>query len=319
MTASRAYGRRRRGVALFAALSLLMLLGLLVAGGFATSLLDRRSADVARMDAELTTAADRALQSALADWEARGFADLRMGETRSAPVDVGLRSTRATVSATALPDGVLWLLAMVARDGIDGARRVNLVARFPLVALLPDAALTSNGEVQLGADVRFSVDSTGDRGCTRAPAADILLSPHATIAIADTARVRIAVERRASLDDSMRYARAIDSTSNPHVVYIAGDTTLTDGRVDGVLVVTGRLRLTGRFVVSGVLIAGRGIDATLGELFVRGAVVALGAPGATVVQFARASLQFAPCVAFRALQLAHAPRRVRERSWSQMY
>lgn len=322
MSVPRAIGRRRRGVALFAALSLLALLGLLVAGGFATSLLDRRSASVARTDAELTTTADFALQTVLGDWEARRLADLRIGETRSTAVDVGSDVTRATVSATALPAGLLWLLADVASDRSEGTRRVNLVARFPFVAFLPDAALTSNGDVQLGAEVRFSVDSTGDRGCTHAPTADILLSPSAAISITDTTRTRVTVERRASVADSTRYLLAIDSTTrrnNPHVVYIGGDTTLTDGSIDGVLIVTGRLRITGRFVFSGVVIAGRGIDATLGEPLVHGAVLAFGAPGAAVVQFARASLQFAPCVAFRALQMAHAPRRVRERSWAEMY
>jgi Tfp pilus assembly protein PilX len=68
------------GVALFSALSLLALLGLLVAGGFATSLLDRRSAGVARTDAELSTAADYALQAVLAGWQTYGLADLQVGE-----------------------------------------------------------------------------------------------------------------------------------------------------------------------------------------------------------------------------------------------
>jgi hypothetical protein len=322
MNASRAIGRRRRGVALFAALSLLALLGLLVAGGFATSLLDRQSAGVGRADAELSTAADYAVHTVLAGWETYGLADLRVGETRSAAINGGNVETHASVSATALPAGVLWLLASVTRDGVEGARRTNLVARFPLVGFLPDAALTANGNVQLGADVQFSVDSTGDRGCSHAPAADVVLSPSAAITVADTTRTRITVSRRASASDSTRYLLSIDSTTqqnNPHVVYIAGDTTLTDGTIDGVLIVTGRLRITGRFVFSGVVIAGRGIDASLGEPIVRGAVLAFGTPGATVVQFARASLQFASCVAFRALQLAHAPRRVRERSWAEMY
>jgi hypothetical protein len=322
MSASCAIGRSRRGVALFAALSLLALLGLLVAGGFATSLLDRRSAGVARTDAELTTAADYALYTALAGWETYGLAELRVGETRSLAVNTGIYATRASVSATPLPSGMLWLLASVTRDGADGTRRGNLVARFPFVAYRPDAALTSNADVQIGADVHFSVDSTGDRGCAQIPISDVLLSPSAAINITDTTRTRITIARRASVADSTRYVLAIDSTTrrnNPHVIYIAGDTTLTDGSIDGVLIVTGRLRITGRFVFSGVVIAGRGIDATLGEPIVRGAVLAFGTPGTTVVQFARASLQFASCVAFRALQMAHAPRRVRERSWAEMY
>jgi hypothetical protein len=148
------------------------------------------------------------------------------------------------------------------------------------------------------------------------------LSPSAAIAITDTTRTRVTVARRASVADSSRYLLAVDSTTrrnNPHVFYIDGDTTLNDGRLDGVLIVTGRLRITGPFVFSGIVIAGGGIDATLGEPIVRGAVLAFGAPGTTVVQFARASLQFASCVAFRALQLAQAPRRVHERSWGEMY
>jgi len=258
----------------------------------------------------------------LAGWETYGLADLQVGETRSAAINTGIAATRASVSTTALPAGMLWMLASVTRDGADGTRRANLVARFPFVAFLPDAALTSNGNVSIGPDVRFDVDTTGDRGCSHAPPADVLLSPSASINVADTTRTRITVARRASVADSTRYLLAVDSTTrrnNPHVFYIDGDTTLIDGRLDGVLIVTGRLRITGRFVFSGIVFAGRGIDATLGEPIVRGAVLAFGAPGTTVVQFARASLQFASCVAFRALQLAHAPRRVRERSWAEMY
>jgi hypothetical protein len=219
---------------------------------------------------------------------------------------------------------MLWMLASVTRGRRRWDAGVRISSRaFRLSPIFPTPRSHRNGDVSIGPDVHFDVDTTGDRGCSHAPPADVLLSPSASINVADTTRTRITVARRASVADSTRYLLAVDSTTrrnNPHVFYIDGGHD-AHRRSPRWCVNRHRPNFASPVVLSfqESCFAGTRIDATLGEPIVRGAVLAFGAPGTTVVQFARASLQFASCVAFRALQLAHAPRRVRERSWAEMY
>jgi hypothetical protein len=318
--------RRRWGVALFGALSLLALLGLLVAGAFAATLLDRRSARFANVDAELTVAADYALQTVLAEWDARGLAAIRGGTTQASTMTIPGSTVRATVDVTALSAGMLWMVATVRSERGDETRRINLVARFPFEAYQPDAPLTSAGDVQLGAGVRFTLDTATDRGCARAPAAEVVLAPAAQLDVTDSTRAPVVVARRTNVGDSAHYPLRIDSSNRrdrSRVIYVAGDTTIADGAVgdaDGVLfVASGRIRITGRFAFSGLMIAGRGIEATSGETVLRGAVMAYGAPGTTAVRLAGATVEFAPCITMHALKIAHAPRRVSSRSWAELY
>jgi hypothetical protein len=315
--------RARRGIALFGALALLALLGLLVAGAFAASLLDRRAARLTDGDAALTTRADDALQAALSQWIPHRLADLRTGESRGIPIDTFDAAWRSSVSATALRDGVLWMVATVGGVASGESRRANLVARFPLVAYQPEAPLTSNGDVQIGTDVRFVTDSAADVTCARAPTADVVLAPSAAVQVIDSTRAPVSVDHRAAAADPTRYSIVIDSTTRrlmPRVVVVAGDTTIAGGSADSVLLVAaGRIRITGRFVFSGLMIAGRGIEITGSETLLRGAVLAHGAPGTIAARLAGVTIAFAPCITMYALKIAHAPRRVRERSWAELY
>jgi hypothetical protein len=67
------------------------------------------------------------------------------------------------------------------------------------------------------------------------------------------------------------------------------------------------------------MIAGRGVDVAGTETVIRGAVWAYGAPGVTAARLSGATFAFAPCITMYALKMAHAPRRVRERSWGELY
>ena len=71
--------RPPRGVALFAALALMSVIALLVAGAAASTRASQRASRLARTDASLTTAADYALANVLADARGLGFADLPLG------------------------------------------------------------------------------------------------------------------------------------------------------------------------------------------------------------------------------------------------
>jgi hypothetical protein len=313
----------RLGVALFGALSLLTLLGLLVAGAFASTLLDRRSARFVHTDAELSAAADYALHAALGEWDVGGFADIPLGETRSTSSVIPDNSMKATVTATSLPNGALWLAATITSAFGNEMRRVNVTARFPFVAFQPDAALTAAGDVMLGPDVRFAVDSTGDKDCARAPIGDLVMAPASQLDLADTTGPPITVTRSNTASDSAHYLLGVDLLNRrraSRVIYVAGDTTISGGSASNVLfVAAGSIRITGPFDFSGVMIAGRGVDATLGDTRIRGAVLAFGAPGAIALRLSRATVEFAPCITMRALKMAHGPHRVRARGWAELY
>jgi hypothetical protein len=313
-------------VALFGALSLLVLLGLLVAGAVAATLLDRRSARFANADAELTVAADYALQTVLAEWDVRGLAAIRDGVMQSSVVTIPGSTVRATVDVTALAAGVLWMVATVKPEHGDETRRINLIARFPFETYQPDAPLTSAGDVQLGAGVRFTTDTATDRGCARAPSAEVILANAATLVVSDTTRAPVVVARRATASDSAHYLFGVDVVNRrarSRVIYVAGDTTIADGAMgdaDGVLfVAAGRIRITGRFAFSGLMIAGRGVEVTSSETVLRGAILAYGAPGTPAARLTGVTVEYAPCITMHALKIAHEPRRVSSRSWAELY
>jgi hypothetical protein len=65
----------RRGIALVAALGLMTLLGLMIAGAFAASFLGERSVRLSQSDALLNAGADYAITTVLGEWRANGLAD----------------------------------------------------------------------------------------------------------------------------------------------------------------------------------------------------------------------------------------------------
>jgi len=80
--------RPRRGMALVMALTLIMLLGLAIAGGLASTVASQRAAKLSQDAASLDASADRALGTVLSEAGALGLASLRLGESRA--VDVAM-------------------------------------------------------------------------------------------------------------------------------------------------------------------------------------------------------------------------------------
>ena len=150
-------------------------------------------------------------------------------------------------------NGASRRLALDGRQPSNGeSRRANLVARFPFVAYQPDAPITAVGDVEIGAGVRFVTDSAADPTCSRAPTADVLLSPSSALRVTDTTRAPVLVDHLAAAADPARYSIVIDSTTRRRVsriVVVAGDTTIAGGSADSVLLIAaGHIRITGRFV-----------------------------------------------------------------------
>lgn len=310
---------RRRGVAFVAALGLLMLLGVLVAGVAASSRVGQRVTRLSHTDAILAASADYALNTLLSRWKESLLADLPLGVAtpfesivpQSVPVQVHATATR-------LADGVLWLTADARIDRLDrGRRRFGLVARFPALGPVPRASLIARGNVS-AVDVRFDSDTSGDADCAVRDALAILVAPGATWSSSDS--VRAAADARAA--DSATYfmtARQLEAlAAADDARVVAGDTTIAGGSYKGILLVDGAVRITGPFDATGIVIA-RGPIAATDSVHIVGAMLSFAQSPSTAIALHSGSVVYSPCVIARLLRLASPPRPVRERSWSEIF
>jgi hypothetical protein len=287
-------------VALVAALSLLAMLGLLIAAAVASTATTQRAAHLAYSDSRLTLAADNALGVVLSEAATYGMADLPFGRARTVSVGVSdANGAPTTVTMTRLRGDVLWLVAEASVDAAHVRRRVNVVARFPSVGPLPRAAIVARGAVALAADVAFSADSIGDPDCP----AD---GTPPTVQTSDSSALFQTAWQLARLD------------SAPGVLHVRGDTAIAGGAFSGILVVDGSLTVTAPFSVIGLVIV-RGPFRSPAGLNVVGAIVSqAGGPGPGV-EISGAVIRYSPCTIGRVLRTAQLPRIVRGRGWSEVF
>ena len=314
----------RRGVALFAALALTAIIGLLIGGLVASGRWARRAVMSAQADAELTAAADYALMSIIAEHGTRRLADLSLGRSGVfADVAAGDGSIEVTVSATRLPDDVLWLVGEARpRAQSSGMRRVNLIARWLLVGPIPGAPVVARGNVRLGASVSIQLDSAGDADC-RAESLDaqVMVGRDAVVTSADSLRVR----HTPTADDSSSYFIAPSQRSllesAPSVIRVAHDTTIAGGGFDGVLLVDGNIAIIGSFVGSGLIVARGVIDAHDANMTFNGALMSF-APrddARFAVDIGAGTVRFARCEIAHTMRRISPLRPVRARGWSEMF
>jgi len=294
-----------------------MLLGLLIAGVAASSSVGQRVTRLSHSDAILAASADYALNTLLAQWKESLLADLPLGVATSFE-SVVQQSTPVLVHATAtrLGAGVLWLTADAHIDGVErGRRRFGLVARFPVLGPTPFAGLIARGNVSVN-DVRFESDTAGDADCATRATASIVVAPGATWSSSDS--VRGAIDARAADSSTFfmttRQMVALAIAGGARIV--AGDTTIAGGSYKGILLVGGALRITGPFVVTGIVIA-RGPIAATDSVRVAGAMMSFASSPAIALH--GGTIVYSPCVIARLLRLASPPRPVRERSWSEIF
>ena len=313
----------RRGVALFAALALMSLIALLVAGATASTRASQRASRLAHTDASLTTAADYALANVLADARGLGLSDLPLGTPTvlDAPIP-GAPDVDVSVSVTRLPAGVLWMVADALAGADRGHRRVNLVAAFPSLGGRIAGAVTSRGDVEIGPDVTFLPDSSTDPECAVVVGRPIAVAPSAVVIGIDSSAISVSAYAR----DSATYyltARQLDVLREAgRFVHVLGDTTISTGSFDGILIVDGALTIAGPFAMSGLIVARGAIDATpTGTLSLDGAVMSF-APkrsGFPAIKFSRVTIRYSQCAVDRALRRALIPRRVVQRSWIELF
>jgi hypothetical protein len=314
--------KARRGIALIAALELMTLLGLFVAGAFAASVSGERSSRLVGTDAQLSAAADYAVNAVLGDPGGLHLAELALGQAQSYRVTIpGAPDIRASVAVTRFRHGVLWMTSDVFVTGVDqGHHRVNLVARFPSLGATAEAGVVAGGNVVVDS-VEFAPDTTTDPECTNTGAPDVVVAPGSTIAGGDGARTS---ERPSAADSATYYLlprqlALIDSSAS--IVHVHGDTTIAGGTFSGIIVADGSITVTGPFAVTGLLVARGSISAIAGGLSITGAMLAFGVnSGSTpIIEASRAIIRFSPCAITTALRLALHPKPVVQRSWAELF
>jgi len=308
-------------MALVMALTLLALLGLAIAGGLAQTVASQRAATLSQNAALLDAAADRALGTVLGDANAYGLSALTLGETRVFSINAAdAPEISATLAVTRLAGGVLWMVASTAsaRDALAG-RRVNLLARFPTIGAVPPAPLVARGPLQLGDDVRFTVDTTRDDDCAPGAGPAAIVAPGVTVRAPAGVRVDTADAARDSITYYLTSAQLAALAHAAGVVHVAGDTTITGGTFDGMLIVDGSLTLRGAFAASGVIIVRGGVDASDALFSLRGALLVYATPPNVSTILPGASVEYSPCVVARVMRAALSPRVIRMRSWAEIF
>ena len=313
----------RRGIALVAALTLVTLSGIVVAALVASSVASQRAIRLGRSGATALSNAEYGVSTILAAPAAYQLATLPLGAPQHFDVLVAQTSTVSVdVAVTRLPHGVLWLVADAGVAGVDsGERRINLVARFPSVGPAPAAAIESRGDVSLAPGVTITTDTAGDADCAAGAGAPMVVTaPGATVA----APPGVKVETRAIAADSNSYFLTGPQRSMlggaAVVTQVAGDTTIAGGTFDGLLFVDGALTISGPFVVTGLVVAtGLIRTAAGGALNSTGAIVSAHAGPGPAFDLKTATIRFNPCVVAAVLRRVLLPRRVRDRSWAELF
>jgi hypothetical protein len=314
--------RGRRGMALVAALTLITLLGVVVAALVASSVTAQRAIRLGQSGATALASAEYGASSIIADPAGYQLASLPLGVTRRFVIGVTQTSAvQVDVGVTRLPRGVVWMVADAAVAGIDSSeRRVNLIARFPDVAPLPAAAIESRGDVSLASDVTIGTDTTGEADCAaRSDAPNVVTAPGASVSAPPAVRsVTGAIAADSNSYLLTGHQRSILAT-NVGVAHVAGDTTIAGGSFDGILLVDGALTITGPLVVTGLVVASGPVRVSGGRLSVTGALLSAYAGPGRALDLNATILKFAPCVVAFRLRAATRPQRVRERAWSEVF
>ncbi len=337
----------RPGIALPAALGLLLLLDFVVIGALFAARRQRHGADLRLLDAALTASADAALFANVANWPSSRRAAMRIG---------GIDSTSATTEAPTIAvvatrvirlTESLYFVVADARSRVDSTahRRTSLVLRVPSTPL--DAyALASAGDVRLSADVHVSSELAHDTSTGCVPRDSV---PALALALRQGARVRLDSATAASppvpsalVGDSafqlslggeewsslaaragLRLEGGAAHDANlPPLAYAAGDLTLRGGSGSGVLLVEGRLTIAGPLSYSGLVMTRGGVRTIADSGAFRGLIVsfAVGSnPDSTVDLRHKLELHASRCVVRQALAAVMRPRTASRRAWVELF
>jgi hypothetical protein len=308
---------------LVAALMVIALIALLIAGAVSTAATTQRSSQTDRESAGLMAAADLAAHAVLSRTADSVLASLPFGRAVQWPVDVpSSLPITATVSATRLSDDVLWIVGDAGLAGRDAARRrVNVVARWRPLLPTPSSPFTARGAVRFRGGLTITADSSTDADCSAASFADVTIPPTAAVSSIDS--IRATIDGRAG--DSAHYAqtaaqqRLLESSSG--AIHVRADTELSNSSFQGVMIADGRVSITGPLAIRGLIVARGPIVVTTNELSLVGAMMSFANPsaGQYALDVGGGVVQFSPCIVARALRRIGSLHVVHERNWTEVF
>lgn len=339
----------RRGTALVAALQFLAVLALMVSGSLFVVRGSRRASDLLLHDARLTGLADAALARELAMWDGTRRARQPVGarDPGSVAAEAGA-ALRTTVAIVRLSRRLFRIAAEVSLgDAGEERRRVALLVRLHGAPPRGEgAAIVSRGNVAIDGTVRVLGDTS-----TCAP------SDSAAPLVVVGAAAAVAVNDPRAPDDTVRWVRAswaddigqyapfgngswseammradrsfgagetvtLEQDPNQRVAHALGDLTVEGGAWRGVLLVEGRLRVTGAAYLHGIVIARGGIALDADGVEVDGVLMsaadASGVSPTSVVIRRTVTVRASSCAVEYAFAASARVRRVSEHAWSEM-
>jgi len=325
----------RTGIALLAAIATLSIVALLVLGGLASVASSQASLDTGRTGAELLAAANEAIAEVLADWPSLAADTLPAGHTVQLPTHAHRDGIASGTTVTALPGYIYWIAADAESSTPAADRTVNLLVAYPIQLGIPRSALIARGPVQVGAGVRFTRTALSPvtDSCSAA-ASDVGTPSGAGLTLtagADTTQPVVTASSQAQ--DSAAFwpwptaslamlranatrlpAGASMRTVGAMLAISPGDVTLTGGSGSGILLVAGRMHITGPVSFSGIIVAAGGIEATPGA----SAVITGGLVAGDTARLADVAIHYSQCAMRHALARLP-PRPVPGRSWMQLF
>jgi hypothetical protein len=276
------------------------------------------------------------LGTTLLEWRQRDFSSLQIGTSKSMAVEVPGTSNATSTTVTRIGPELFWIVAEA--TAADGSRsRENLIVRVavPRGDSLP--AMLVAGDALLSRRLSVIRDSTP--GCASA-GPDLAIGAAASLTSVDGALPSVSVARRSPSPDSSALAdfgglslnalaasadivlpvgATIPSPSG--LVHAAGDLTVTGGAGRGVLIVDGRLTLTGPGSFVGLVLARGGVT-TGGDGFELTGSIRAGTAGAggTAMQLVHQFvLRPSPCSTQDVVRSVLRPQPVAGRSWMEVY
>jgi hypothetical protein len=119
----------------------------------------------------------------------------------------------------------------------------------------------------------------------------------------------------------LRQSQRMYLDSFSRVQHVRGDTTITAGRIEGVLLIDGRLLLAGTVTIRGLVIALGPIDADAARVDLEGALLSFAAPhvGHFAIQLREAVIRPSPCLIAREWRRILPLRPVTARSWAEIF
>lgn len=309
----------RRGIALPGALFALLLLGAITAGSMHTVLRDQRSSRQMLAESVAFAAAQTALfraASALTPSEAQR---LSVGEEIVLPSPSGDSAVIARLS------GRTWLVTAKRRIDSTGVhRQVAVIVELASPTVTARGAIATNGvlAVESGASIRGEGardcdDSVNGAGVvvTAAGRLDLSRCPAGNCVRGYPALVEMQMPATAALGDGgwERLAELAGSVAR-------GDARLMSGQGDGILMVDGDLEIGGDARFRGIVVV-RGELTMSGAARVEGAILILDADGDGVGSTMNrgAEVSYSHCAVVAAVAASTRLRRLRARSWTELY